>query len=107
VRGKKVNVKAIKYQTKICDSVLDSVHGFFYNINEIYVPKLKIAFNEKGGLFKINKDNESRISPNNIFNVKNIIVKKADMEVLIDFLENKANCSSIVKDYFPVVENLM
>jgi len=100
-------MKAIKYQTKICDSVLDGVHGFYYNITEIYIPKLKMAFNEKGGLFKIDKHNSSRVSKENISNVENIEVKKEDMLVLIDFLEHKQNCSKIIKEYFPNIEKIL
>jgi hypothetical protein len=100
-------MKALKYEVKICDSILDSNHGFYYTITEIYVPKLEIVFNEKGGLFKIDKDNCSRVSKENISNVKDIEVKKTDMLVLVDFLEHKQDCSKIIKNYFPDVEKIL
>jgi len=42
------NLKAILYEITISDSVLDHIHGFQYNIYEIFIPAYKIFVNHQG-----------------------------------------------------------
>lgn len=44
-------MKAVIYVVECSDSVLDSVHGGGYPVVEVFVPKLKIGFNERKGMF--------------------------------------------------------
>lgn len=47
-------MKALFYKITIHESVIAMVHGFGEAIKEVYIPKLKIAFNEKNSVFKTN-----------------------------------------------------
>jgi hypothetical protein len=44
-------VKAMLYEMNVCDSTLDMVHGAFYVVYEIFVPKANFVVNEKGCAF--------------------------------------------------------
>jgi hypothetical protein len=95
-------MQGIKYQAEICDSPLDRVHGFKYKIWEIFIPKYNIVFNEKGGLFK--SDNTRNNCNSEVIEIE---VNKADMLVLVDFLERKDDCAKIVKEYFSEIEEIL
>jgi len=41
-------VRGVKYRLPVVDSVLDWAHGSYRYIEEIFIPELKIAFNEAG-----------------------------------------------------------
>ena len=45
-------MKAISYKVKVTEGSLAMSHNFFETIKEIFIPELKIAFNEKGFIFK-------------------------------------------------------
>jgi len=56
-------MKAEMYKIKICDSILDRAHGFTRQIEEYYIPKLKVAINLDGNLihcFETDKDRYKR-----------------------------------------------
>lgn len=79
--------------------MLDSVHNFYYMITEIYIPKYKIVFNEKGGIFKIDKNNKSRLEQ--MTNVEDIEITQNDVNILINYCLIKNGCQNIIKSYFP------
>jgi len=44
-------VKALLYRAQVSESTLGHVHGMFYVISEIFIPKAKICMNEEGYAF--------------------------------------------------------
>ena len=47
----KTTVKAIKYKTKIYEGILDHVHGSYQIIEEVYIPSIRVCFNDRGFAF--------------------------------------------------------
>jgi len=41
-------MKAQKYQIKIADSTMDSIHGFFYFIDEVFIHETGVFVNHSG-----------------------------------------------------------
>jgi len=67
-------VKALLYRAQICDSVLEHVHGMYYFVSEVFVPKAKICMNEKGFVFISKKprsnNTKSRLSESRTMEIK-------------------------------------
>jgi len=47
----KTTVEAIKYKTKVCEGTLDFVHGCYQIIEEVYIPSIRVCFNDRGFAF--------------------------------------------------------
>ena len=45
-------VRGIKYRLPVVDSFLNWTHGSYRYVEEIFIPELKIAFNEAGYVFR-------------------------------------------------------
>ena len=48
-------VHSIKYKLPIVESALNWTHGLYRYIEEIYIPELKIAFNEADMYLKLKR----------------------------------------------------
>ena len=56
-------INIIKYKIKVSDSALSSIHGFYHDIDEFYIPQLKIIFNvENDNLNIIRHQVEERLA---------------------------------------------
>ena len=87
-------MRAVKYQIKIYDSVLDFTHEFGHKIEEIFIPEKRIAFNiGNGGLnvFKTNKPREKG---------KQINLDDALANELVNLSELNEKCYKLAQVYF-------
>ena len=89
-------MKAIKYQVKICDSTLDLAHGFAYPIEEIFVPKEGIAFNIGNGRLNVFKTDKPRGKEKR----KEITLKDGLVNKLITLSQLNENCYKLVSSLF-------
>lgn len=94
-------MRAIKYQVRICDSALDFTHGFTYAIEEIFIPKKRIAFNignEKLNVFKTDK-------PRGREKRKEINLNDSLANKLISLFELNKKCYKLVSSLFLKAQN--
>jgi len=85
-------VHSIKYKLPIVESALNWTHGSYRYIEEIYIPELKIAFNEAGYVFKTNENRykDLKLSNNRIIKcdiLETIELENEDIDILKEYLE--------------------
>lgn len=86
-------MKAKKYITKVSDSAIDRIHNFSYTIKEIFIPELKICFNEKGYVFQF-EDVRTDGDVEEI-EIDDFFAKKLKM-----YVERKNDIEENIKSYF-------
>ncbi len=88
-------MKAVKYQVEIYESALNFVHGFGYTMEEIFIPKKKIAFNIIGNqrlnVFKTNKARGKG---------KEIKLDDTFVTELANLFESNEKCYKLAQVYF-------
>jgi hypothetical protein len=53
-------MKAYLYSIRVCEGVVASIHSMTYTVREIFIPKLKIAFNDQKYFFECDKAREKK-----------------------------------------------
>ena len=90
------SLKGILYEITITDSTLDYIHGFQYNIFEIYIPAFKIFINQQG-VWRHHKERY-----NSAIRLKEIEIPIMTAKVLSDTVKFKEEsnriCKKILKD---------
>lgn len=98
-------VRGIRYRLPVVESVLDWTHGFYRYIEEIYIPELRIAFNEAGYVFRTEEDRYRGLElPGNrvveCVALGSVELEDEDVEVLEEYLSVKESVDKLVKKYF-------
>jgi hypothetical protein len=98
-------VRGIKYRLPVVESVLNWTHGLYRYIEEIFIPELKIAFNEAGYVFKTEEDRYKGLElPSNrvveCIALGSVELEDEDVDVLEEYLKVKESVDKIVKKYF-------
>jgi hypothetical protein len=92
---KKINVE--RWNLRICDSIMDSVHNNYYSIQEFYIPKHEISFNyvnKEVHIFKSEKTRYSTAEKIEEFTMPENLVK-----MLEDYLKIREDAEKQMKDF--------
>jgi hypothetical protein len=98
-------MKGIKYKLPVVESILSWSHGSYLFVEEIFIPSLGIAFNEKAFAFKTT---EERYKPLELPSGEKIEVEKVceveipekDLKILENYILAKENLEEFVQRYF-------
>ena len=91
-------IKAILYEIEIYDIVVDMAHGFGRKINELYIPKYRVAVNLEGEVLNCFRPGKDRY--NDIICHEKI---KIPEQIAIDIsyhISNKSYIEKIFKNWF-------
>ena len=98
-------VRGRRFRVPIVDSHLDWAHGLYRYVEEIYLPELKIAFNNEGYVFEAD---EKRYKPMELPDGREIYVEylgevevpEEDVKLLLRFLDLKKRVKNLISRYF-------
>lgn len=77
-------MKAEIYSIKICNSMMEKVHGYYREIIEVYLPSKKITFNEGDDMFNCFTSDRSRYK--DAVKVGEIEIPKAMVQAMVNYI---------------------
>jgi hypothetical protein len=83
-----------KYRLKVYESALHRIHGFGYEIEEIYFPELGIAMNRRA-IFRTGPERYTEA-----VEMGTVEVDDADVEVLKQYVFGRERAKQIARSYF-------
>ncbi len=105
-------VKGKLYKVIVYESTLAFSHGEYKETQEVYIPQLGIAFNEKGYVFRVGqKEAKERYGPIEYWFgipvkgaefVGEIEISEEDAKKLKKFVELKEDVQNICRKYIPL-----
>ena len=90
------------WKIQVSEGTFDFIHGNVFTVEELYLPKVRIAFNvndEKINCFEVKKDDTGRYSRNNSKKVKDVEVPSEVVSLLKDFIAKKKDLDKVKKWY--------
>ena len=87
-------MRAVKYQVKIYESALNFAHGFGYPMEEIFIPKKKIAFNAGNRGLNVFKTNKARGKG------KEIKLDDTFVTEIVSLFKSNEKCYKLAQVYF-------
>ncbi len=97
-------VKGKRYLVPVVESFLDWSHGVYEYIEEIYLPEIGVAFNERGYVFRTGDERYKslKLPSGEEVHVKylgDVDIDEKDIEVIKEYLEYKEIVNKIIKKY--------
>jgi len=100
-------VRGRRYLVPVVESFLDWSHGIYEYIEEVYLPELGIAFNERGYVFRTG---DERYKPLKLPTREEVPVKylgdvdvdEKDVKIIEEYLKYKEMVDKIIKKYIEV-----
>ena len=104
---KKEFVRAELWKIMVYGSVMDSIHGFYQEISEVYIPKYKITFNcvdSKVNLFKTEKSRYT--ASEEAVKDKDIEISYSLVETLVKYLDTKDSVNKEISEFLSTIDGI-